>query len=112
MTSFGRGPRFASWFASDGECGTCQECTSSLPYSLVHLHLNADALGTLNCWYKYASSHLSVFVIKLNFTSDGSQVRATAPMTPPDDMTRPSMIRVTSQATFFTVFSPHVQMNR
>ena len=33
---------------------------------LVHLHLNADALGTLNCWYKYASSHLSVFVIKLN----------------------------------------------
>ena len=33
-------------------------------------------------------------------------------MTPPDDMTRPSMIRVTSQATFFTVFSPHVQMNR
>ena len=33
-------------------------------------------------------------------------------MTPPDDMTRPSMIRVASQTTFFTLFSPHVQMNR
>ena len=54
----------------------------------------------------------SVYVIILNFTSDGSQVKATAPMTFPDDMTRPSMLRVTSQITFLTVFSSHVQMNR
>ena len=33
-------------------------------------------------------------------------------MTLPDDMTRPSIIRVISQTTFWTVSSPHVQMNR
>ena len=33
-------------------------------------------------------------------------MKATAPMTLPGDMTRPSMLRVTSQRTFLTVFSP------
>ena len=33
-------------------------------------------------------------------------MKATAPMTLPGDMTRPSMLRVTSQRTFLTAFSP------
>ena len=33
-------------------------------------------------------------------------MKATAPMTLPGDMTRPSMLRVTFQRTFLTAFSP------
>ena len=61
----------------------------------------------MSCVETRKLTSLSVFVIRLNFTSDVSQVKATVPLTLPDDMTCPSMLRVTSQITCLTVLFLH-----
>ena len=61
---------------------------------------------------RFAVLYPSASVIKFNSTSDGSRVKATVPMTLPDGMTRPSILRVISPTKCLTVCSPLVQMNR